>query len=79
MAMHQFPVRFSKQQWRNLEEAASRLGVPVERVICDAIDRHLAALLARRTQREQVIRAIGGFRSGMHDVSENHDAYLAVP
>jgi hypothetical protein len=73
--MNRFQVHLTDEQLRALKQAASRQGVPVARVIRDAVDRHLAR--GGAAGRERAIAALGGFRSGLSDVSENHDRYLA--
>ena len=59
-----------------LRRLAAERGVSMASIIRDALDRGLASSAAA-SKRDRAIKAIGGFRSGRHDISENHDAYLA--
>jgi len=69
-------VRLTEQQAYRLRRVAAERGVSIAQGIREAIERHVypEASLARR---QRALAAIGGFRSGLHDVSEAHDRHLA--
>lgn len=62
-----------------MKERAASLGVSMAELIRRGIDKVLESN-GGNLQQERVRRAIqaaGRFRSGLHDVSVNHDKYLA--
>lgn len=69
-------VQLTEDQARALKDTAATRGVSIAEVIRQALDQHLAAQ-GGASRRERAIRAIGGFRSGRHDVSTRHDDHLA--
>lgn len=69
-------VQLSDQQSRALKETAAARGVSIAEVIRQALDQHLREQ-AGESRRQRAIRAIGGYRSGRHDVSNRHDDHLA--
>jgi hypothetical protein len=69
-------VQLTDQQSLALKEAAAARGVSIAEVIRQALDQHLADQ-AGGSRRQRAIRAIGGYRSGRHDVSVRHDDHLA--
>ena len=69
-------VQLTERQAQALKEAASAQGVSIAEVIRQALDQHLAGK-GRESRRQRAIRAIGGYRSGRHDVSERHDEHVA--
>jgi Arc/MetJ-type ribon-helix-helix transcriptional regulator len=69
-------VQLSDQQARALKETAAERGVSIAEVIRQALDQHLGDR-GGESRRQRAIRAIGGHRSGRHDVSVRHDDYLA--
>lgn len=68
-------VQLTEEQARTLKQVAAARGVSIAEVIREALDGHLTAGDAA-TRRQRAIDAIGGFRSGRHDVSARHDEYL---
>jgi hypothetical protein len=69
-------VQLSDQQSRALKATAAARGVSIAEVIRQALDQHLGAQVGE-SRRQRAIRAIGGYRSGRHDVSVRHDDHLA--
>lgn len=69
-------VQLSEQQSRALKETAAARRVSIAEVIRQALDQYLGDQ-AGESRRQRAIRAIGGYRSGHHDVSERHDDHLA--
>lgn len=69
-------VQLSEHQSRALKETAAARGVSIAEVIRQALDQHLGEQ-AGESRRQRAIRAIGGYRSGRHDVSVRHDDDLA--
>jgi hypothetical protein len=69
-------IQLTEEQAESLRRLASERGLSMAAVIRDALDRAIGVdEVARR--RERAVAAIGGFHSGLHDVSERHDDYLA--
>lgn len=69
-------VQLSEEQARALKDTATARGVSIAEVIRQALDEHLGHQ-AGQFRRQRAIRAIGGYRSGRHDVSVRHDDHLA--
>lgn len=72
-------VQFTEQQAEALRQRAASERRSVAAVVRDAVDRFLSA--PREPDREELLRraraAFGSFRSGLPDLAENHDDYLA--
>jgi Arc/MetJ-type ribon-helix-helix transcriptional regulator len=72
-------IQITEEQAAALKERAASLGVSMAELIRRGIDKVLESN-GGNLQQERVRRAIqaaGRFRSGLHDVSVNHDKYLA--
>lgn len=69
-------VQFTDEQVRSLRREAAARGVSIAEVVREAVDSHLRRQTAG-ARRERAVRAVGGFRSGLRDVSERHDDHLA--
>jgi predicted DNA-binding ribbon-helix-helix protein len=70
-------IQLTDEQVRRLKTLATERGVSVAELIRQAVDRHVAAGVTASARRERAISGIGGFRSGLTDVSERHDEHLA--
>lgn len=70
-------MQLTEEQFRRLRDAAARRDVSIAELIREAVDRHLASDAPPVVRRMRAVAAIGGFRSGGHDVSESHDDHLA--
>ena len=76
--MQHTQVELTDEQLRRLRELAEKRGRTVADVIRESVDTYIAR--AERDDEELRARAIaigGKFRSGLGDVAENHDEYLA--
>ena len=69
-------VQLTPEQAEALKRAAAERGVSMAEVVREAVDRYLASGPAQPRKRH-AIQAVGGFRSGRHDVSAEHDRHLA--
>ncbi|MGE5579916.1 MAG: ribbon-helix-helix domain-containing protein [Bacillota bacterium] len=72
-------IQITEEQAAALKERSALLGVSMAELIRRGIDQVLVPN-GGSVQQERVRRAIqaaGRFRSGLHDVSANHDKYLA--
>ena len=72
-------IQLTREQFEAVKKMAASRNISSAEVIRQAIE---ALLKSRRVldeghQRSRALKAAGAFRSGTHDVSKNHDAYLA--
>jgi hypothetical protein len=72
-------VQLTNDQVRALKELAHRENTPVAELIRRAVDYWLrsASPISLDERRRRAIAAAQGFHSGITDVSERHDDYLA--
>ncbi len=77
--MVRMQIQFTGEQARALRQRAASNGQSVAAVVRDAVDRSLAE--RREPDRDELLQraraAFGSFRSGLPDLAENHDHYLA--
>ena len=78
-AMIRTQVQLTEQQMRRLKRLAADREVSVAELVRNGVDRILeAAEQASPSDREcRALAALGRFRSGRSDVSQEHDGYLA--
>lgn len=69
-------VQLTDDQAAALQAHAADTGRPMAAVIRDAVELWRRDD-DRRRRSERAMAAVGGFRSGLHDVSERHDDYFA--
>ena len=74
--MRRMQVQLTDDQVAALEANAAATRRPKAAVIRDAVELWRRGE-DRRRRFERAMSAVGGFRSGLHDVSERHDDYLA--
>jgi hypothetical protein len=78
VAMIRTQITISEQQARRLRRLAADRGVSMARLVREAIDAYAPDdAAARALRRERVLAAAGRFDSGLTDISERHDDYLA--
>jgi len=73
-------IQLTERQARELKRMASREGVSMAEVIRRAVDAKIREGAGEVPREERVRRALavmGKFRSGIRDLSTNHDKYLA--
>ena len=70
-------MQLTEEQVRRLKAVASQRDISVAELIRESVDRHLSTALTVSGNRERAVSSIGGFDSGLRDVSENHDEYLS--
>jgi len=76
--MHRIQVQLTNSQEKALREMARLRGSSISALIRAGIDRILEPDAGDRAAAlERARRAIGAFDSGLSDVSERHDVYLA--
>jgi hypothetical protein len=76
--MHRIQVQLTTRQEKALRELARLRGSSISALIRDGIDHILEpSATARAEKLARARKAIGAFESGVTDVSERHDAYLA--
>ena len=73
-------IQLTEEQSRRLRDAARRLGVSAAEVIRRSIDSYLERETAApplATNRLAALEVVGRFSSGLTDIAERHDDYLA--
>jgi predicted DNA-binding protein len=68
-------IQITADQDSALEAAAEATGRPKAALVREAIELWRRGE-ARRERLERALDAVGGFRSGLQDISERHDDYL---
>lgn len=69
-------IQLTEAQARAVRRMAAERDVSMAEVIRDAVDQ-LVGRPDHEARRQAAIGAIGGFRSGSHDVGSRHDEHLA--
>lgn len=69
-------IQLTEEQARVLHQRAAQRGTSMALLIREAIDAAIAQD-EERERRRRALEVIGRFPSGLHDVSVNHDRYLA--
>ena len=72
-------IQLTEEQSRRVKTVAQEENVSMAQVIRDAIDAWLEQRSKPRAadRWERSLSLVGKFRSGLSDIAENHDAYLA--
>jgi len=72
-------IQLSEDQVQTLKELAAERDASLAELIRQAIDSWLEAegVLSKEERKRRAKAAVGQFRSGLPDLSENHDKYLA--
>ena len=71
-------VQLTEEQVRRIQQLAADRGVSMAQLIREAVDLYTCsnAALSREEQVRRAIAAAGRFRSGLQDLSVEHDKYL---
>lgn len=71
-------IQLTEHQMKALKELASIEQASMAELIRRSVDAYLrsSARRSRREQKRRALAAIGRFRSGVSDLSTNHDHYL---
>jgi hypothetical protein len=72
-------IQLTQEQVKAVKAIAALGNMSSAEVIRQAIDRLVKSrsVVDEKLKRSRALRIAGMFRSGTHDVSKNHDAYLA--
>lgn len=72
-------IQLEEAQYRTLKELAARRRTSVAALIRRAVQKWLetSAEVSEEERRRRAIAAAGRFRSGLGDLAEKHDEYLA--
>lgn len=72
-------IQLTEEQARRLKERAAAEGMSMAELIRRSVDALLADTVAvsEEERRRRALAVIGRFRSGLSDLAENHDRYLA--
>jgi hypothetical protein len=76
--MQRVQVQFTPEQLAGLARGAQESGTSVAAVVRQAVDAWLGET-ERRHRIENALGVVGAFRSGLGDLAERHDDYLADP
>ncbi len=79
--MNRKQIQFTERQLAAIRKEARRRRISEAAVVRDAIDRSLERTKrpsdARSRQIARAIASVGGFRSGLKDIAQQHDRELA--
>jgi plasmid stability protein len=72
-------IQLTEEQSQKLKLLAAQRGTSVAELVRQSVDRYLASTgaLDPEERRRRALAAAGRFRSGLHDLSTDHDRYLA--
>jgi hypothetical protein len=72
-------IQLTEQQSREIKSIAEREKTSMADLIRRAVDDWLARYsdAAREARKKRALEVVGRYRSGLSDISENHDHYLA--
>ena len=71
-------IQLNEEQVKVIKKIANAQGVSVAEVIRRAVDRIISVnpVVGMEERHKRALEIVGKFRSGRHDVSRKHDAYL---
>jgi hypothetical protein len=71
-------IQLTERQAKVVKAMAKAQGISAAEIIRRAIDDLIQSnlMVDEADKRERALRIVGRFRSGRHDISKNHDAYL---
>ena len=76
--MERTQISLSREQAQRLRRVAAQRGVSMAHLIREAVDSYVPDSAAdRRDRARRALAAAGRFHSGLSDLSERHDEYLA--
>jgi hypothetical protein len=79
--MTHIQIQLEEQHYQALRALAAHRRVTVAELLCEAIDLLLRTkhdpVISTDDRRHRAIAAAGCFHTGLSDLAENHDAYLA--
>ena len=77
--MRRLQVQLTEEQANHLRQVAESEGTSQAEIVRRALDLHLRRPIQARESavRARVLELIGAFSSGLSDVSDSHDRYLA--
>jgi len=77
--MHRLQVQLTEEQADHLRQTAESEGASQAEIVRRALEAYLRRPIQAReaTVRARALELIGAFSSGLPDVAENHDRYLA--
>lgn len=72
-------IELEERQVEALRKLSSASGQSIDDLVRQSVDRLLEfpPMVSRQEIVERAMRAVGGFHSGLKDVSRNHDKYFA--
>jgi Arc/MetJ-type ribon-helix-helix transcriptional regulator len=78
-AMVRTQVQLREEQVQVLKDLAAERGASMAELIRQAVDLWIETegAVTREERKRRALAAVGQFRSGLGDLSENHDKYLA--
>jgi hypothetical protein len=72
-------IQLTERQAKIIKAMAKAQGISAAEIIRRAIDELMQSnlMVDEANKRARALRIVGRFRSGRHDISKNHDAYLS--
>ncbi len=71
-------IQLTEEQARRVQQLAADRGVSMAQIIREAVEQYTAEGTVSREERvRRAMEAAGRFRSGLRDLSVEHDKYLA--
>lgn len=73
-------IQLTEEQAKTLKQMSREQGKPIAELIRSSIDRYIRSdgpLVSDEERRRRAIALVGAFSSGVGDIAENHDKYLA--
>ncbi len=70
-------IQLTEQQAAMLKQLSQEQQVSIAELIRSAIDTSLKSIVGMEQKRERALKAVGRYRSGVADLSSQHDTYIA--
>lgn len=75
--MVRMQIQFTEEQQAELRRQARMRGISISALVREAVDHELSRRETREEAWARALSVIGCGRSGLRDIAENHDEYLA--
>jgi len=75
--MRRLQIQLTEEQTRRLREVATSRNESMAGTIREAVEQYLTGKPKREALFKKALAAVGKYRSGKSDISQEHDRYLA--